>query len=179
MTLVAYSRAALRNSESTAAGGRSRAAPGQVHVAASQQDMLVGWCDIDAPALDQLPVLDMAGRQRAVPAQDVREGAGPGRWHVEDHEHGRREVGGQRGGQFGERFHPAGRGADDHDVMVGHGGGLLDAGELDGADCGRHPPCRPVGPGPCCGHHARFGASPSTVSAPGVPGAPTAGGMSR
>jgi hypothetical protein len=68
---------------------------GQAHLAGSQQGMMVGWCDVDAPAFDQLPVLDMTRRQRAVPAQDVRERACPGCWNVEDHEHGRREVGGE------------------------------------------------------------------------------------
>jgi hypothetical protein len=39
---------------------------------------------------------------------------------MQDDEHGRREVGRQRRGQADERLHAAGRGADDHDVVVGH-----------------------------------------------------------
>jgi hypothetical protein len=82
---------------------------------------MVGWGDVDAAVLDRLAVVDVAGRQPAVPAQDVGQGAGPGGRHMEDHEHGRREAGGQGGGQADERLHAAGRGADDHDVVVGHG----------------------------------------------------------
>jgi hypothetical protein len=81
--------------------------------------MVIGRSDIDAPGLDRLAVLDMGGRQRAMSAQDFRQGTGPGRRQVEDHEHGGRKIIWQRGGQVSKRFHPAGRGADDHDAVVG------------------------------------------------------------
>jgi hypothetical protein len=42
--------------------------------------------------LDRLAVLDVGGRQRAMPAQDLRQGTGPGRRQVEDHDHGRGEI---------------------------------------------------------------------------------------
>jgi hypothetical protein len=91
-------------------------------MAGPDQHMMVGGRDVDAAVLDRLAVLDVAGRQRAAPAQDVGQRTGPGRRHVEDHEHGCRQPGRQRGGQADERFHAAGRGADDHDVVVRHGG---------------------------------------------------------
>jgi len=91
----------------------------EVDVAGPQQQVVVGGCDVDASVLDRLPVLGVRGRQRAVPAQDVRKGAGPGRRQVEDHEHGRWQVGGQGCGQADQCLYAARRGADDQDVTVG------------------------------------------------------------
>jgi hypothetical protein len=96
-------------------------AAGQVRVTGPEQHMMVGRRDVDAAVLDRLAVLDVAGWQRAAPAQDVGHGTGPGRRHMEDHEHGRRQLGRQGRGQADERFDAAGRGADDHDVVVRHG----------------------------------------------------------
>jgi hypothetical protein len=80
---------------------------GQVHMAGSQLDMVVGRGDVDAPGLDRLAVLDVGGRQRAVTAQELGQGAGTGRRQVEDDEHGRVEIVRQGGGQVGQRFHTA------------------------------------------------------------------------
>src|SRR5215211_2247191 len=93
---------------------------GKVHVAGPQQDMAIGRGDVDLPGLDWLAVPDMAGRQRAMPAQDLGQSTGPSRRQMEDYEHGCGEIAWQRGGQISERFHAAGRGADNHDAVIGH-----------------------------------------------------------
>ena len=121
---------------------------GEVHVPAPQQDMVIGRGDVDAPGLDRLAVLDMGGRQRAMPAQDFGQGAGPSRRQVEDHEHGRGEIARQRGGQVGQRIHTAGGGADDHDAVVGHEWPpeRWDGWRLWGAATGIDPAGRPANP---------------------------------
>jgi hypothetical protein len=67
-------------------------AAGQVHVAGPHQDMVIGRGDVDAPGLDRFAVLDVGGRQWAMPAQNFGQGTGPSRRQVEDHEHGCREI---------------------------------------------------------------------------------------
>jgi hypothetical protein len=79
---------------------------------------LVG--DVDAAALDRFQVLGMAGGQPPLPGEDVGQRAAGGRGGVQDHEHRGAEVVGQGPDQPSQRFDPAGRGADDHDVVVSH-----------------------------------------------------------
>jgi hypothetical protein len=68
--------------------------------------MVIGRGELDAPGLDRLAVLAMGGRQRPMPAQDFRQGTGPSRRQVEDHEHGGRKIIWQRGGQVSKRSTP-------------------------------------------------------------------------
>lgn len=82
--------------------------------------MVIGRGDINVPGFDRLAVLGMVRGQRAGAGQDARQYARRRGGEVNDDEHCGRKASGQATRQLGDRFHAAGGGADDDDMMTGH-----------------------------------------------------------